>query len=121
MAFQRGDVVLIPFPFTDLSAVKTRPAVVVSSELYNTTRSDLLLAYASSQIDRAHDELDYVLTDWKAAGLLKPSFIRPKIAAIESSMIVHQVGKLPESDLHEVDQRLRLALNLAEKSVPNSS
>ncbi len=32
MAFQRGDVVLIPFPYTDLSASKTRPAVVVSSD-----------------------------------------------------------------------------------------
>ena len=32
MAFQRGDVVLIPFPYTDLSTSKTRPAVVVSSE-----------------------------------------------------------------------------------------
>ncbi len=117
MAFQRGDVVLIPFPFTDLSARKTRPAIVVSSELYNTTRSDLLLAYASSQIIRAHDELDYVLTGWKAAGLPKPSFVRPKIAAIESSMIVHKVGQLSKVDLDEVDQRLRLALDLAERSV----
>ncbi len=31
MAFQQGEVVLIPFPYTDLSATKTRPAVVVSS------------------------------------------------------------------------------------------
>ncbi|MEA3397813.1 MAG: type II toxin-antitoxin system PemK/MazF family toxin [Chloroflexota bacterium] len=34
MAFQRGDVVLIPFPYTDLSASKTRPVVVVSSDIY---------------------------------------------------------------------------------------
>ena len=34
MAYQRGDFVLLPFPFTDLSAAKTRPAVVVSSEIY---------------------------------------------------------------------------------------
>ena len=35
MAFRRGDVVLIPFPYTDLSAAKTRPAVLVSSEAYH--------------------------------------------------------------------------------------
>ena len=33
MAFQRGDIVLIPFPFTDLSATKTRPAVIISSSV----------------------------------------------------------------------------------------
>jgi len=32
MAFQRGDVVLVPFPFSDLSTIKVRPAVVVSGE-----------------------------------------------------------------------------------------
>jgi len=48
MAFQRGDVVLIPFPYTDLSATKTRPAVVVSSECYHAVRPDLLVAYVSS-------------------------------------------------------------------------
>jgi mRNA interferase MazF len=50
MAFRRGDVVLIPFPYTDLSASKTRPAVVVSSEIYHTARSEVLLAYVSSQV-----------------------------------------------------------------------
>lgn len=48
MTFQRGDVVLIPFPFTDLTATKTRPAIVVSSAAYQRTRPDLLLAYVSS-------------------------------------------------------------------------
>jgi mRNA interferase MazF len=94
MAFQRGDVVLIPFPYTDLAATKTRPAVVVSSDRYHTVRSELLLAYVSSQVSKAHDTIDYVLTDWAQAGLPKPSFVRPKIAAIEPSLIVHQVGRL---------------------------
>lgn len=44
MAFQRGDVVLIPFPFTDLTTTKTRPAVVVSSAAYQSVRPELLLA-----------------------------------------------------------------------------
>lgn len=45
MAFQRGDIVLIPFPFTDLTATKTRPAIVVSGAVYHSVRSELLLAY----------------------------------------------------------------------------
>lgn len=53
MAFQRGDVVLIPFPFTDLTATKTRPTVMVSSVAYQSVRSELLLAYVSSQVIKA--------------------------------------------------------------------
>ncbi len=46
--------------------------------------------------------------------MLKPSFFRPKIAAIEPSLVVHQVGKLSPQDLLEVDRRLRQALALKE-------
>jgi len=70
MAFQRGDVVLIPFPYTDLSASKTRPAVVVSSAIYHTARSELLLAYVSSQMSQANPVVDYVLADWKVSRVI---------------------------------------------------
>jgi len=61
MEFQRGDVVLIPFPYTDFSAAKTRPAVVISSELYHLLRQELLLAYVSSQVSQANPAIDHVL------------------------------------------------------------
>ena len=110
--YERGDVLLIPFPFTDLSAAKTRPAVVISSPLYWRIRSEFLLAYLSSQVSKANPELDYTLVDWKPAGLLKPSFMRPKIAAIDPSLVVYHVGKLSASDLLAVDDCLRRAMNL---------
>lgn len=87
MAFRRGDVVLVPFPYADLSAAKTRPAVVVNSDVYYAIRSELLLAFVSSQTAQANPTLDHVLLDWKAAGLLKPSFVRPKIVAIEPALV----------------------------------
>ncbi len=117
MVFQRGDVVLIPFPYTDLSASKTRPAVIVSSTIYHTTRPELLLAYVSSQISQANPTIDYVLADWTAAGLLKPSFVRPKIAAVEPTLVVHRVGTLSKQDLLEVDRRLRRAMALVETAL----
>ena len=112
MAYERGDVVLIPFPFTDLSTAKTRPAVVVNSPLYWHIRAEYLLAYVSSQISRANPELDHVLVDWEAAGLLKPSFMRPKIAAIDPTLVVYHVGKLSAQDLSGIDACLRQALKL---------
>ncbi len=117
MAFQRGDVVLIPFPFTDLTATKTRPAVVVSSATYQGVRSELLLGYVSSQIVKATAPVDYILNDWQAAGLLKPSFVRPKLAAIEPTLVVHRVGRLSAQDLSEVDRRLRSAMDLTSSAL----
>ncbi len=117
MAFQRGDVVLIPFPYTDLTTTKTRPAIVISSSAYHAVRSELLLAYVSSQIIKATLVIDYILLDWKRAGLPKPSFVRPKVAAIEPALVVHQVGQLSAQDLEEVDRRLRLAMALPGRSL----
>jgi mRNA interferase MazF len=45
-----GDVVLVPFPFTDQSTTKKRPAVVISSTRYNTERPDLIIIAVTSQI-----------------------------------------------------------------------
>lgn len=117
MAFQRGEIVLIPFPYTDLSTTKTRPAVVISSPAYQAVRSELLLAYVSSQVAKATPPIDYLLNDWKQAGLLKPSFVRPKVAAIEPNLIVHQIGQLSSRDIDEVDRRLRLALMPTESAL----
>ena len=108
----RGNIVLIPFPFTDLSAAKTRPAVVINSPLYWSIRGEYLLAYVSSQVSKADAELDYSLADWESAGLLKPSFVRPKIAAIDPSLVVYHVGKLSTQDLAAVDICLRQAMSL---------
>lgn len=114
MAFRRGDVVLIPFPYTDLSAAKTRPAVVVSSEAYHAARPELLLAYVSSQLSQANPAIDYLLADWKSAGLLRPSFVRPKVAAVKPALVVHCAGALTDRDMLEVDRRLRRAMALLE-------
>ena len=46
MAHTFGDVVLVPFPFTDQSGTKKRPAVIVSSNGYNTNRRDLIIIMA---------------------------------------------------------------------------
>lgn len=58
MAFRRGDVVLVPFPFSDLSTSKVRPAVVVSSNSYHASEPDLILAAITSKITAATEPYD---------------------------------------------------------------
>ena len=48
--YEFGDVVLVPFPFTDLTASKKRPAVVASSGAYNRQRPDIILMAVTSQV-----------------------------------------------------------------------
>jgi len=112
MTFQRGDVILVPFPFSDLSTTKVRPAVVVSSDLYHSTEPDLLLAALTSQAARATRPFDYPLSDWHAAGLRFPSALKPVLVTLDPARVVHRIGALSAADLAQVDARLRSALGL---------
>ena len=112
MTFQRGDVVLVPFPFSDLSTTKVRPAIVVSSALYHATEPDLLLAAITSNIAAATGPLDYVLKDWQTANLRYPSAFKPVLFTLDPTRVIYRIGALTSSDLLEVDQRLRRALEL---------
>lgn len=55
---QRGDIVLVPFPFTDLSGQKVRPALIISPDPVG---NDVLLAFISSVIPTTPEATDYVL------------------------------------------------------------
>ena len=112
MAFQRGDVLLVPFPFSDLSTTKTRPAVVVSSAHYHAQEPDLILAALTSRVASAAGTMDYVLKDSRAAGLRFPSALKPVLFTLDPARVLFHVGALTRSDLTQVDQRLRLALGL---------
>ncbi len=111
MVFQRGDVVLIPFPYTDLSATKTRPTVVVSVVEYQGKRGDLILAYLTSQTAMS-DEFDYLLKDWASTGLLKPTLMRARLAVVNERLVQYRIGALSARDLAEIDERLRHTLGL---------
>ncbi len=112
MTFQRGDVLLVPFPFSDLSTTKARPAVVVSGSLYHTTEPDLVLAAITSQVAAATGPLDYVLADWQSAGLRFPSALKPVLFTLDPTLVLHEIGSLTPTDLTQVVQRLRRALEL---------
>jgi mRNA interferase MazF len=112
MTFRRGDVVLVPFPFSDLSTAKVRPAVVVSGALYHATEPDLLLAALTSKVAAATGPLDYLLDDWRAAGLRYPSALKPVLFTLDPARVIYRVGALTPADLTQVDERLRRALEL---------
>ena len=107
--FEFGDVVLIPFPFTDQSITKKRPAVVVSSAAYNAERPDLIVMAVTSQV-QPENRFDTPLQDWQQAKLLKPSVVKPVIATIEQGLVIRRLGRLGAEDRKMLAERLRVFL-----------
>src|SRR3990172_8227844 len=97
-AWRRGDVVLVPFGFTDRSGTKWRPAVVISSDRFNQETPDVLIASITSNLSAIRHPGDHVVSEWQAAGLLRPSLVQTKIATVDSSMIGRRLGELSPAD-----------------------
>ena len=92
--YKFGDIVLVPFPFTDQSTTKKRPAVIVSSDNYNRHRPDIVIMAVTSQMHSADYFGDVVVNDWRQAGLLKPSVIKPIFTTIEKGLVIKQLGRI---------------------------
>jgi mRNA interferase MazF len=91
------DVILIPFPFSDLSAVKRRPCLVLSSFRPRSLREHLVLAMMTSQVSTSrfpHDvEIDH----------LKPTLVRlSKLVTLDSQLIVKTLGTLHARDRDKI-------------------
>jgi len=98
--YEQGDVLLVPYPFTDQSGTKQRPAVVLSGAAYNQHHPDLILAPITSQITHSGDEI--ILDNWQAAGLLKPSSVKPLLSSLETRLARRKLGKISPSDLNQI-------------------
>jgi mRNA interferase MazF len=105
-----GDLVLVGFPFTNLQAVKKRPAVVISRNSYQQNRPDLILMAVTSQIRQPLATGEFILEDWQAVGLAKPSVLKPLIATLEQSQIVRVIGQLSAADRAGLEQVIQTIL-----------
>jgi mRNA interferase MazF len=99
MAYSFGDVVLVPFPFTDQSGAKRRPAVIVSSNGYNADRRDLVIMAITSQVRVPLGFGESLVADWQTAGLIKPSVVKPVLTTIEQRLVVRIMGKFAAGDI----------------------
>lgn len=109
----RGDIVLVPFPFTDLSSSKVRPALIV-----NLLGADVLVAFISSVVptppllptdfvlERSHP--DFPKTGLKTAAAFKLG----KLICLDQSLILRKLGRVSPALQRELDLRLAKAVGL---------
>ncbi|NJD30894.1 MAG: type II toxin-antitoxin system PemK/MazF family toxin [Gammaproteobacteria bacterium] len=100
--YRSWDVVLVPFPYTDRTHAKVRPAVVVSASTLSDSAGMYYVAMITSAAHPAWQG-DVPVSDLRAAGLPAASVVRPaKIATIDERALIRAIGKLPKSDREQV-------------------
>jgi mRNA interferase MazF len=106
MTLRLGDVIVVPFPFTDQTTIKRRPAVVISSGRYNLEWPDFILMAITSQMRPTPAVGEVAVVQWQAAGLLKPSVIKPLITTIEATLVIRKLGALSSSTIRNRSAKL---------------
>ncbi len=110
--YNRGDVVLVPFPFSERQGVKRRPALIVSSDAYNAATGEVIVAQLTSRVNAPSRPGDHRIGSWEQAGLLAPSLARARLATLHSSLILRRLGTMPEEDMRAFERALVFALAL---------
>ena len=109
MNFSKGDIVLLPYPFTDLKASKVRPAVVVAPE--DGRYSDVFVVPITSRTTTLNTG-EYLLKDWSSAGLNVPSAVKRGCILVDTKLILQKVGTCSKPDVASLDKALKQWLEL---------
>lgn len=106
------DVVVVPFPFTDRSTQKRRPALVLSSPSFMEDCDHVIAAMVTTT--RRRWPSDVALEDAEAAGLVLGSWVRFKVFTLPVDLILRPLGRLSDPDIVRVRQGVRSTLPIWE-------
>lgn len=108
------DVILVPFPFADLSTKKRRPCLVLARVTPKRLPRHFVVCMVTSQLDGVAFEHDHVLRDYAAAGLPKPSLVRvAKLVTIEETLLLKRLGALSKADRASVGRNVEALFGFA--------
>jgi len=103
----KGDIILVPFPFTDLTGNKTRPALV----LYKSNK-DVTVAFISSQT-LLTEATDLLLQPDNLNGLKRVSVLRvSKLATLDVDIVLGKLGELSTEQINAVNKSLRVLFQI---------
>lgn len=107
-SYSKNEVVLVRYPFSNLSGSKVRPAIVVSA---SHASQDVIVVPVTSRVSSLMAG-EFVLAGWKAAGLNVSSAVKRGIYTVHQSLILKSVGKLSDADAGDLGDSLRDWLGL---------
>lgn len=101
--FIKGEIVVLPFPFSDLSTSKRRPALVLAGLQGN----DVILCQITSQNIKDDYAINLTNHEFSKGSLNKPSHIRPnRIFTADENIILYKVGKVTDTKVQEVYDKI---------------
>jgi len=103
--FNRFDLVVLPFPFTDRSTTKRRPALVISNRSYQENCGHIICAMITTAA-KSNWASDTVISEWQATGLPKPSKVRLKVFTLDARFVLRRLGRLEVVDQAQVEEAL---------------
>ena len=106
MICQFGELVVVRFPFTDLTVAKPRPAVAISAELFSAQHGHTILAMVTTGAGSVWPT-DIPIRDLAAAGLRHPSVVRWKLFTLVNDQLAISIGRLSETDRGNVASAAR--------------
>ncbi|HOT29429.1 MAG TPA: type II toxin-antitoxin system PemK/MazF family toxin [Candidatus Ozemobacteraceae bacterium] len=108
---KRGDIALAQIVFTDGTATKKRPVLILSGKQFNDRREEVVVAAITSNTTRKITG-DTRIREWKEAGLLYPSTLTGILFTIKKHLLEKKLGTLSPEDLERAERNFREILEL---------
>ena len=106
--YLKNDIILVRYPFSDLSGSKVRPAVIVNA--LHVSQDIFIVPLTSKTTSLLLGE--FILSDWTGAGLNVETAVKRGLYTVQQSLIVATIGKLTPPDIKQLEQSLREWLGL---------
>jgi mRNA interferase MazF len=118
MNIQRGDIVLVDYPYISSSLTKVRPVLIVQNDRDNHRLRNTIVAQITSMTQRSLEPtqlfIEIATHEGKQSGLRQDSVINTvNLLTLERGKILHKLGKLPDSIMQNLNNCLKSALDLS--------
>ena len=107
--YSKNDIILVRYPFSDLSNSKVRPAVIVSS-LHPS--QDLMIVPLTSKTGSLLPG-EFILSGWSIAGLNVPTSVKRGLHTIKENLVVKKIGTLVKADSEQLENSLKYWLGIS--------
>jgi len=109
MTPKQGDIVLVPFPFSDLSSAKRRPGLVVSNNDYNAKREDIVICGITSNLENQEYSVIITERDITSGNILATSRIKAdKLFTIKKSKVIKTLATVSDRALNDIKDQMML-------------
>lgn len=115
MTFNQREIILIPFPYSDLSQNKKRPAIILSNSGYNSNNEDVICCAITSNPRNYANSVEIKTTDLDSGNLRYDSRVKPnKVFTLQQNLIIKKIGKLDISKSKEIVDKLKICIKIEE-------